>query len=85
MLISAAGSLLYIFLGVVLTNFCHNIPGVQLEHCLVCLLANTYFLRYSIVVSYAYRYVSAERSDFGRSFVKSENNVGPRTDPCGTQ
>ena len=37
-----------------------------------------------IVVSSAYRYVSAERSDFGRSFVKRENNVGPRTDPCGT-
>ena len=37
-----------------------------------------------IVVSSAYRQVSAECSDFGRSFVKRENNVGPRTDPCGT-
>ena len=28
-------------------NFCRAIPEVQLEHCLVCLLANPSFLRYS--------------------------------------
>ena len=31
MLIAAGLSLLYIFLGVVLSNFCRNIPGVRLE------------------------------------------------------
>ena len=40
-------------------------------------------IQYIVVLS-AYRQVSAEHSDFGRSFEKSENNAGPRTDPCGT-
>ena len=31
------------------SNFCRTIPGVQLEHCLVSLLANPLFLRYSIL------------------------------------
>ena len=86
MLISAAWSLLYIFLDVVPSNFCRTILGVQLDHCLVCLpVSKSIFsaIQY-IVVSSAYRQVSGEPSDFGRSFVKSENNVGPRTDPCGT-
>ena len=39
--------MLYIFLGVVPSNFCRTIPGVQLEH---CLLANPSFLRYSILL-----------------------------------
>ena len=38
-----------LFLGVVPSNFCRNIPGVQLEHCLVSLLGNPSFLRYSIL------------------------------------
>ena len=49
-LICAAWSLLYIYLGVVPSNFCRTIPGVQLEHCLVSLLANPSFLRYSILL-----------------------------------
>ena len=54
MLIAAGLSLLYIFLGVVPSNFCRNIPGVQLEHCLVSLLANPSFLRYSILLCRLY-------------------------------
>ena len=50
MLICAARSLLYIFLGVVPSNFCRTIPGVQLEHCLVSVLANLSFLRYSLLL-----------------------------------
>ena len=50
MLITAGLLLLYIFLGVVPSNFCRTIPGVQLEHCLVSLLANPSFLRYSILL-----------------------------------
>ena len=42
--------IVYIFLGVVPSNFCRTIPGVQLEHCLVSLLANPSFLRYSILL-----------------------------------
>ena len=64
--------------------FCRIIPGVQLEHSLVFVSKSLFSAIQYIVVSSAYRYVSAELSDFGRSFVKSENNVGPRTDPCGT-
>ena len=50
MLIWAAWSLLYIFLGVVPSNFCRTIPGVQLEHCLESLFANPSYLRYSILL-----------------------------------
>ena len=50
MLISAGSPLLFICLGVVPSNFGRAIPGVQLEHCLVCLLANPPFLRYSILL-----------------------------------
>ena len=37
-----------------------------------------------MVVSSAYRYVSPDSTADGRSFVNSENSVGPSTDPCGT-
>ena len=33
-------------------------------------------IQYIVVSFFCYRKVSAERSDFGRSFVKSENKVG---------
>ena len=42
--------IVYIFLGVVPSNFCRTIPGVQLKHCLLSLLANPSFLRYSILL-----------------------------------
>ena len=63
-----------------------GIITVQLGHCLACLLVSKSIVPATqyIVVSSAYRYVSADFNEFGRSFMKSENNVGPRTDPCGT-
>ena len=77
--------MLYIFLGVVPSNFCRTIPGVQREHCLVSLSANPSFLRYSIFLCFL------PIDKFPQSVViwggrlwKSENIEGPRTDPWGT-
>ena len=37
-----------------------------------------------IVVSSAKRMVQSGARTLGRSFIKSEKRVGPRTEPCGT-
>ena len=74
MLVAAGLSLLYIFLGVVPSNFCRTIPGVLLGHFLVCLLANPSFLRYSTFLCRLHtdKFPQNVVSDFEKSFVKSE-------------
>ena len=71
MLITAGLLLLYIFLGVVPSNFCRTIPGVQPEHCLVCLFANSSFLRYSILLCRLHT-DKFPQSDFERPFIRNE-------------
>ena len=74
MLVAAGLSLLYIFLGVVPSNFCRTIPGVLLGHFLVWLLANLSFLRYSTFLCHLHtdKFPQSVVSDFERSFVKNE-------------
>ena len=71
MLITAGLLLLYIFLGVVPSNFCRTIPGVQTEHCLVCLFPNSSFLRYSILLCRLHT-DKFPQNDFERPFIRNE-------------
>ena len=50
MMIAAAQSSLYIFLDMVSSDTYHTISGVQLGHCLACLLVNPSFLQYRILL-----------------------------------
>ena len=50
MMIAAAQSSLYICLDMVSSDTYHTISGVQLGHCLACLLVNPSFLQYRILL-----------------------------------